>query len=98
MQQVHGLEGNKEFLEEIYLKRNVSDGFDLIYYLSFLISERNEDGCYIGDFYYRMKKIFDDIRDKDFSNYLNSIIGYVVFNKKYLPFDYIRNFSSITFN
>lgn len=98
LQQVDGLEGNKEFLEEIYLNRNVSDKFDLIYYLSFLISERNEDGCYIGEFHYRVNKIFDDINDEDFSNYLKSIVGYVVFNdinKNFLPIDFILNFGTL---
>lgn len=98
LQQIDGLEGNKEFLEEIYLNRNVSDKFDLIYYLSFLISERNEDGCHIGEFHYRINKVFDNINDESFSNYLKSIVGYVVFNdinKDFLPIDFILNFRTL---
>ncbi|WDG10302.1 hypothetical protein PUN50_23295 [Vibrio campbellii] len=98
LQQIYGLEGNKELLEYIYVSRGVSNNFDLIYYLSFLISERNEDGCHIGEFHYRVNKIFDDISDDSFSDYLRTIVGYIVFNdinKKYSPEDYILNLGSL---
>ncbi|ELB2166863.1 hypothetical protein QNZ92_003483 [Vibrio parahaemolyticus] len=78
--------------------RNISDNFDIIYYLSFLISERNEDGCDIGEFYFRVNKVFDDIQDEEFSNYLKSIVGYIVFNdirKEYLPIEFILNLGSL---
>lgn len=79
-QQLFGLEGNKVFLQKIYTDRNISDNFDLIYYLSFLISERNEDGCHIGDLYQRVNNVIDNLSDKSFSRYLKNIINYIVFN------------------
>ncbi|HDY8064972.1 TPA: hypothetical protein RQK90_001930 [Vibrio vulnificus] len=98
LQQVDGLEGNKKFLEKIYLDRNVSDEFDLIYYLSFLISERNEDGCHVGEFHYRVSKVLEGVEDEKFSNYLKSIVGYFVFNninKDISPNDFILNMGTL---
>ncbi|WCE30812.1 hypothetical protein [Vibrio sp. SCSIO 43137] len=98
LQQLDGLEGNKGFLEEIYVSRSLSDEFDLVYYLSFLISERNEDGCNIVEFYYRINKVLNDIDDDEFSDYLGSIVSYVVFNdinKDVSPSDLIWNFATL---
>lgn len=94
-QQTRGLEGNKEFLQKIYSERKVSDEFDLIYYLAFLISERNEDGCHVSEFHHRVNKIFYGIRDEDFKSHLSCVVNYLVFNdinKKINPEEYLSNF------
>jgi hypothetical protein len=79
-QQLFGLEGNKLFLDKVYSERNPSDNFDLIYYISFLISERNEDGCHIGELYQRVNNTIDNVKDNVFSSSLKIVINYMVFN------------------
>ena len=98
LQQTKGLEGNKEFLQEIYSQRNISNEFDLVYYLAFLISERNESGCHIGDFHQRVNKLFENIEDQRFKEHLLCVVSYVVFNdikKEINPSEYLSNIKTL---
>jgi hypothetical protein len=80
-QYVKGLEGNKKFLSEIYASKVTDNSFDWVYYLAYLISERNEDGCDVDFFRFRQRSIINDISDKDFQFKINTIASYFIFNE-----------------
>lgn len=99
LHQINGLEGNKAFLEEIYYERNMSGEFDIIYYLSFLISERNEDGCQVSDLYRRIHTQLAKVEGDEFSIQLKNVVNYVVFNdvnNKKHPDVFLKNFHVFT--
>ncbi len=80
-QRSDGLEGNKNFLNEIYEAKVTDNSFNWVYYFAYLISERNEDGCDVDFFKFRQKSIINDITDRDFRSRINTIASYFVFDE-----------------
>lgn len=79
-QQINGLEGNKKLLGEIYASRGMNDDFDNIYFISFMISERNEDGCDTSLLYRKWHSQIEKVEDESFKRYLKLITNYYIFN------------------
>ncbi|EOC9227722.1 hypothetical protein ACJCFQ_003517 [Enterobacter hormaechei] len=93
-QRLNGLEGNKKLLEEIYELRDVGEDFDSVYFISFLISERNEDGCDISLLYKKWFAAIDNISDQKSKEYISDIIKYFIFNEIDKSVDPIRIYNN----
>lgn len=81
LQQSEGLEANKTFLNNIYQVRYVEGKFDWIYYLSFLISERNENGVRVEYMHSKLSSTIDNIDNKELRMVVDSAVNYFILNQ-----------------
>lgn len=94
-QRTANLEGNKNFLSYIYEKRNAKN-FDWVYYLSFLISERNEDGTELSRFRRKIFSTINKVDDLAFREKVANIVRFNILNHFYDSDDFIKDILSFS--
>ncbi|MEP2653668.1 MAG: hypothetical protein ABJH06_16950 [Paraglaciecola sp.] len=79
-QQINGLEGNKKLLNTIFEETQDEGKFSWVSYISYLISERNED---INDFdfiRYKHTRALDDVESGELKEQLLAALYYFIFD------------------